>query len=248
MVIGGEVPAKLSAYYVSDFQTVESLTTKLLANDFEILSTTEILKGKTVISITSPELQNTNTFVAVINILVNEKDEEIRVQNPSYFAAAYLQGHFKYGQFSSTLKALKSALGDMYQVKDMVEYSSLKNYHLMFGMPYFLDTVRLARGHELNKLIDENKEILYSLKLPNGNTLVGHKMSLKTNSFLNKIEVANNAQLLPYQSMIKKRKAYMLNPKFYIALSLPLLEMIDFMKITNTPSDIVSSLKKDYQY
>lgn len=247
MVIGGEAPVELSAYYASNFQTVESLTTKLLANNFEILSTTEVLKGKTVLSITSPELQNTNTFVAVLNVLVNTKDKEIRVQNPSYFASAYLRGHFKYGQFKSTLTALKSALGDMYQVKDVVKYTELKDYHLMFGMPYFSDTIRLARGHGLAKKIEENQDILYSLTLPNGSTLVGHKMSLKRNSFLDKIGVPNNAQLLPYQSMIKKRKAYMMDPKFYLSLSLPLLEMGDFMQISDTPNQIVSSLRGDYE-
>jgi uncharacterized protein (DUF302 family) len=249
MVIGGDAPENLTAYYASSPQTIESLKTKLKANGFEVLSTTEILKGKTVISITNDELKNSNTFIAVINILVNGTDE-IRVQNPSYFGAAYLQDKFKYGQFKATLTSLRAVLGEMHLVKDMGEYKGLEEYQFMFGMPYFSDTIELAKGGDLvAKLSGENaeKNLAYTLKLPNGNTLVGHKMRLRTNKFLNKVDAGDNALLLPYQSMIKGDEAYMLDPKFYLALSLPLLTMTDFMKIATAPDAIEKALRRAYK-
>ncbi|SFV50411.1 hypothetical protein MNB_SV-12-744 [hydrothermal vent metagenome] len=248
MVIGDTAPKNLTAYYASSPQTIDSLTTKLKSNGFEVLATTEILKGKTVISITNDELKNTNTFMAVINILVNGKDE-IRVQNPSYFGAAYLQSKFKYGQFKATLTSLQAVLGDMYITTDIGEYSGLKNYNFMFGMPHLDDTIELGKGDLVAKLSGEkaDKYFAYSLKLPNGNTLVGHKMNPRTNKFLNKVEAGNNANLLPYQSIIKGDEAYMLNPKFYLSLSLPRLTMTDFMKIATTPDAIERELKKAYK-
>jgi len=248
MIIGDKAPENISAYYASNPQTIDGLIAKLKANGFEVLATTEILKGKTVVSVTNDELKDTNSFMSVINILVNGEDE-IRVQNPSYFGAAYLQDKFKYGQFNKTLTSLQSVLGDMYLVKDMGEYKELKDYQFMFGMSHLDDTIELAEGDLIAKLSGDkaDKYFAYSLKLPNGNTLVGHKMRMRTNKFLNKVEAGNNANLLPYQSMIKGNEAYMLDPKFYLALSLPLLTMTDFMKIATAPDAIEKALKKSYK-
>jgi len=248
IIIGDKAPENISAYYASNPQTIDGLIAKLKENGFEILATTEILKGKTVISVTNDELKNTNSFISVLNILVNGEDE-VRVQNPSYFGAAYLQSKFKYGQFKKTLTALQTILGDMYMVKDIGEYKELEDYQFMFGMPHLDDTIELAKGNLVAKLSGDKAEkyFAYSLKLPNGNTLVGHKMRMRTNKFLNKVDAGSNALLLPYQSMIKGNEAYMLDPKFYLALSLPLLSMTDFMKIATAPDAIEKALKKAYK-
>ena len=248
MVIGDTAPKNLTAYYTSSPQTIESLTTKLKSNGFEVLATTEILKGKTVISITNDELKNTNTFMAVINILVNGEDE-LRVQNPSYFGAAYLQSKFKYGQFKATLTSLQAVLGDMYITKDIGEYSELEEYNFMFGMPHLDDTIELGEGDLVAKLSGEkaDKYFAYSLKLPNGNTLVGHKLNKRTNKFLGKIDSEHDAGLLPYQTIIQDGKAIMLDPKYYLALSLPLLTMTEFMKIATAPDEIEKDLKRAYK-
>ena len=249
MIISDKAPKNLTAYYASNPQSINSITTKLQANGFTILGKNEILKGKVVITITNNELTKTNSFVSTLNILVNGIDE-VRVQNPSYFGAAYLQKNFKYGQFKSTLISLQSVLGDMYEVSDINEFSELEDYNFMFGMPHLDDTIVLAEGDNLlEKLTGKNSEkyVAYRLKLPNGATLIGHKMRSRDNKFLNKVEAGKNAQLLPYQAMVKDGKAYMLDPKFYLALSLPLLTMSDFMKIATTPDKVEETLKKAYK-
>ena len=249
MTLSDTAPEKLTAYYAANPQTVEGLIEKLKASGFEILGSTEILEGKTVVSVTNDQLKNSNTFLAVLHILVNGT-EEVRVQNPSYFAAAYLRDNYKYGQFRDVLEALQLALGDMYVTEDTIEFSRLKDYNFMPEMPFFGDFVELAEGDNLaDKLSDEDasKYISYSLKLPNGTILVGHKMRTRTNKFLHKIGEGKNAQLLPYHSMIKDGKAYMLDPTFYLALSLPLLSMEEFMKIASTPDEIGLSLRKAYR-
>ncbi|SFV57493.1 hypothetical protein MNB_SV-9-599 [hydrothermal vent metagenome] len=242
IVISDKVPDTISAYFLANPQTIEVLTYNLKINGFEVIATNKILKDKTVISITNEELKNTNSFLSVIHILVNGKDE-LRVQNPSYFGASYLQDKFKYGQFKQTKLALQKALGDMYISRDINKFSKLKDYHFMFGMPSFDDLITLKSEV---KLKDKTK-FAYTLSLPNGSTLIGHKMSLSNNEFLNIVNAENNAQILPYQSIVKDGKAVMLDPKYYLPLSLPLLTMTDFMKIRTIPDDIEAELKKDFK-
>lgn len=243
LTIGGSAPKNLTAYYVANPQTVEGLKAKLSANGFTVLSTYEPLKGKTIVTITNKELQATNSYGAVLNILINGTDE-LKVQNPSYLGAAYLQKDFKYGQFSSTLTSLQAVLGDMYIVKDVTEFDDLEDYNFMMGLPHFDDVIEVSS----NAILPSNKKyIVYSLKLPNGSTLVGHKLTKRTNKFLAKIDSTDKVGLLPYQSMISGKKAVILDPKFYLALSLPLLSMSDFMKIATAPDMIEKDIKKSYK-
>jgi hypothetical protein len=64
----------------------------------------------------------------------------------------------------------------------------------------------------------------------------------KTEGFVNKIG-ADKAILLPYTILIEGGKAYALHPKYYIALSYPLLSMGQFMDISSVPDAIEKALK-----
>jgi len=247
--VGTSEPKELSAYYTAIFQTIEDLRVKLETNGFEILAIDEIFENETVISFTNEALRNTNSFLSVLHMSVS-KDIEVRIQNPSYFGAAFLQDTFKYGQFSETLKALELALGEMYEVEDRLGLSSLSSYHFMLGMPRFDDKIVLSKGSDIvQHVIETNttKYISYVLSLPNGSTLVGHKLSRKTYDYLKKIKVQNNVQIFPYEVMIKDEKAVILSPKYYLALSLPLLSMTDFLKIASAPDQIEKDIKIVYQ-
>ncbi len=249
LILGGEAPEYLTAYYVADMQSLDQIQKKLKANGFTVLAITSILNDKTVITITNDELQKTNTLLATLQVLVNG-EYEVRVQNPSYFGAAYLQDKYKYGQFSATLKALQEALGDMYEVDEKLELDDLAKYQFMFGMPYLDDTITVAVGDDLLEKVmrkDAGTYVAYTLKLPNGAIIVGHKLKNETKQFLTKIKVERNANILPYESMIKEGKAVILDPKYYLALSLPLLHMSDFMKITSTPEEIKNDIKRAYK-
>ena len=247
--IGAPAPEKQSAYYAAQPQHLSKLKTKLEKNGFTILSEEEVLKGHTVLTITNPQLQATNTFMAALNVHLNGTDE-IRIQNPSYLGAAYLGEKYKTGQFVETLKAIESTLGGLYEVNDNYDTDDLGEYHFMMGMPYFSDMMDVAEGEGLEAHITSNKVskyVAYTLKLPNGALLVGHKLRSRTNKFLNKIAAERNANLLPYQSLVKDAKAVMLDPKYYLALSLPLLSMSDFMKIASIPDAIVKEIKRAYK-
>ena len=241
-----KTPETLSTYYVSPLQELNIVKNKLLNHGFEILSTDEILLGEYIITITNDELKATNSYMATLHILVNNITKEIRVQNPSYLGAAYLQEAYKYGQFKKTLMALEKSLGEINEVEEKLDFSDLASYKFMFGMPQLEDTISLMKVSTLENRVN-SKSILYSLKLSNGTTLIGHKLTKRTSKFLKKIGQENNALLLPYESMIKNGEATTLNPKYYLALSMPLLSMGEFMKIVTAPDQIIKDLKKSYQ-
>ena len=246
---GMPAPKKLSTYYVAQFQDVDTLSEKLEENGFKILAKDIILKGTTVITVTNDELLSTNTFLAALHIMVNE-NSEVRVQNPSYFGAAFLGEKFKYGQFTGTLKALQSVLGNMYEVEEKYDLNDLPDYNFMFGMPHFDDTITVAEGKEIGSKLKGSlagKYVSYTLTLPNGTTLVGHKLRSRTYKYLKKIEAEHDALIFPYEVIIQGDKAVMLNPKYYLALSLPLLSMTDFMKIASAPDEIEKDIKRAYK-
>jgi len=227
----------ISTYLVGSPQDKGVVKANLEGYGFSVLSTYSPYPGKTVITITNDELKQTGTFMAAINVLVSSK--EVRAQNPEYLGAAYLGKSYKPGQFKSSVNMLNGALGGLKESKEALKLSDLKHYHFMFGMPYFEDMITVSNTPK------QPKSALYKLKLPNGNTLVGHK--LKDNSFLKKINQTDNAALLPYQSMITSSKVVMLHPKFYLALELPLLKMGNFMKISGAPSQIEDEIKAAYK-
>jgi len=247
--ITSDTPQTLSTYYVAKPQTVEAISMSLEAQGFELLSKEEIFPGKTVISFSNEALKKTNSFLSVLHLLVNAK-KEIRVQNPSYFAAAFLQEKYHYGDFKTTLEALDNALGGMSEVKEHYALSDLASFHFMIGMPNFEDSIVLAKGTDLReKVSDDNASqyISFTLALPNGSVLVGHKLQKKTYAYLKKIKSENNALLFPYEVMIKEGKAVMLSPQYYLALSLPLLSMTDFLQITSAPEEIENDIKRVYR-
>jgi len=245
--IGTPAPEKMSTYYAAKAQDAKSVASKLKANGFTVLATTTPSKKSTasVITITNKELKATNSWLATLNVLVNEK--EVRVQNPSYFGAAYLGDKYKYGQFAGTLKSLQKALGDLHTVEDEFKLSKLPKYQFMMGMPYVDEVIEVGEGTDLVSKLKDNKYVAYSLTLPNGATLVGHALRSRTNKFLQKIDAAHNALILPYRSMIKDGKAVMLDPKYYLAVSLPLLSMGEFMQIASTPAEIEKDIKRTYK-
>ena len=56
--------------------------------------------------------------------------------------------------------------------------------------------------------------------------------------YLHAIEQEKHAVLLPYMVVVKDKKAYILHPKYYLAISLPVLSMGEFMTISDIPGEI----------
>jgi hypothetical protein len=112
----------------------------------------------------------------------------------------------------------------------------------MFAMPYYEDKLEVGSGSDLKSKIQKNakNQIVFSLNLKNGATLYGVKMNGKLGEkyYLNTIKQAKHSVLLPYMVVVKGKKAYILHPKYYLAVSLPALSMGEFMTISNIPGEI----------
>jgi len=241
------LPQKLTTYYSSAIQPIDVLERKLRENGFQVLSIIEVLKGEIVLTISNHELKATNSYLATLQLLVNTVNPEIRVQNPSYFGAAYLQEKYYYGQFKSTLYALKNVLGEMSKVKESYNLDELAHFQFMYGLPFFKDTLQIESKENPLQKVSSSLYIAYTLKLPNGSLLVGHKFKRRNNQFLKTINEEKNAQILPYESIIKDGKVTILDPKYYLALSLPFLDLGTFMKIATAPDSIKREISKAYK-
>ena len=242
------IPQKISAHYVADAQNLHIIKRKLQNNGFHILAISNIFKNQNIITITNQELQNTNSYMATLQVNVNAK--EIRVQNPSYLAAAYLGNTYTYGQFKDTVKALEHVLGTLRNGSQKADFSTLVNYRFMYGLPKKEDILIIKRAAKLVEnlgSIQLNPYIAYILTLPNGATLVGHKLRAKTNKFLEILGQEKNSQVLPYESMIIGNEVSIMNPKYYLALSFPELSLHEFMQIASVPDQIYRNIKKSYK-
>jgi hypothetical protein len=240
------VPQKIAAHYVAKAQELEVVQSRLQENGFQILAISNILEGQNVITITNQELQKTNSYMATLQINVNA--QEVRVQNPSYLAAAYLN-NYTYGQFKDTIEALERALGALHEGNQKANFSALKNYNFMYGLPRKEDILVVTKDSKILEKIAMPKAkhyIAYTLKLPNGNILVGHKLRKRTNQFLNILAQEKNAQVLPYEAMIIGDEVSILNPKYYLALSFPELSLAEFMEIASVPDQIYRNIKRAY--
>jgi hypothetical protein len=234
------VAQSVPAYLIGASASLGDVESKLKANGFEVLATTN-----NVVTITNDELKKTNTYVATLQVYVGMSD--VRVQNPDYFGKAYLGDKYKAGQFSQTNEALTKALGSLKNSPEALDADELPDYHFMMGMPYFDEPITVANKPKIYEKVQGNANVLYSLSLPNGTLLVGHKLSKKTGQFLKTLKQTQNSQILPYEALVFSNKVSMMNPKFYLALSLPKLSLGEFMKISEIPGKIEEDIENAYK-
>jgi len=234
------VAQSVPAYLVGASASLGDVESKLKANGFEVLATTD-----NVVTVTNEELKKTNTYLATIQVYVGAAD--VRVQNPDYFGLAYLGDKYKQGQLSNTVDALKKSLGTLKGSEEKLDANDLPDYHFMMGMPYFDEPITVANKAKVYEKVQGNDKVLYSLVLPNGTILVGHKLGQKTNKFLNTLKQVHNSQILPYEALVYSNKVNIMNPKYYLALSLPQLSMGQFMRISDIPGKIEEDIENAYK-
>ncbi|HFQ61469.1 MAG TPA: hypothetical protein ENK39_04115 [Epsilonproteobacteria bacterium] len=242
----------ISAYYDAVYTPAKVIKSNLKRSGFKVLATYSPAKKSylQVIVFTNKSLKKMSSkkirgFAAIQRILVDTKNNTVRVTNPSYWLHAFLQKDFDSSQASSIKKSLSRALGKLQATKDILDTNELKKYHYAFSMPYYEDMLELKKGSDLLKKINKKKK-LFQVKLSNGSTLVGVKMSKNSEKFIESIG-EDKALLLPYTILIENGTAYALHAKYYLAISYPLLSLGQFMKISSAPDAIERKLKKVFK-
>ena len=251
--IGEVVHSRVSAYIRGKYIDVKEAEKRLKKAGFTILGVTPLdKKGKlTSIVFTDPALtkmasKKNHGFAASLRLLVNKKDNHISITNPVYMAKAFMQDNYDDKVAKATLKKITSNFDNLLNSKDKLKFQLLPKYQFMHGMPQYQDMVVVARGNDLLKKIKNNKKVVFEQKLDNGATLIGVVLGRRTNKFTGRIGT-NNAALLPYPILIENGEAKILDPKYYISVMYPLLQMSEFMTIATVPGAIIRDCGKVFK-
>jgi len=246
---GLEHLGRVSTYLRGAFVSADEVKKKLEKSGFKILSTINLDKDLTVIVFTNKELlelAKNSAYASNLRVLVNKKSKTISISNPIYFQKAFLRDKYNQKVAKSVLNKINSAFDGLKNSKDKLKETLLPEYHFMFGMPKYDDMITVANASNTNALVSKlqnSKQVAFIQKITNDKYLVGVNLSGKAGAFYNTIG-DKNALLLPYPLLISGGKAKILSPKYYIALSYPLLKMSQFMDISSIPDAIEDECKK----
>ncbi len=248
---GHHVPAYLRGAY----ENTATATANLKKAGFTIVKQYNILNYGTNILFTDATLKQEAAkkdrgFIAIMRLYIDKKDHQISITNPIYFGKAFMQDNYSQSVFYKELTKITSVFTGLNSSADQLKFDDLLEYHFMWGMPYYTDFTTLGKGTNealLAKLksYKNGKNFLFDLQLADGSYVVGYKLNKKISSFPKTIGL-KNALVLPYLILISDGKAKILNPKYYLAISYPLLSMGQFMQISSIPGDIESDLKKPF--
>ena len=251
--IGEVVHSRVSAYIRGKYIDVKEAQKRLKKAGFTILAVTPLDKKGKLVSIvfTDPALtkmasKTNHGFAASLRLLVNQKDNHISITNPIYIAKAFMQEGYDEKVAKETLQKITSHFDNLLNSKDKLKFQLLPKYQFMHGMPQYQDMVIVARGDHLLQKIKKNKRVLFEQKLDNGATLIGVVLGRRTNKFTGRIGT-NNAALLPYPVLIENKEAKILDPKYYISVMYPLLQMSEFMTIATVPGAIIKDCEKVFK-
>ena len=251
--IGEVVHGRISAYIRAKLITVKEAEGLLKKAGFTILSVSPITKKGDLISIvfTTKELtamgsKKNRGFASSLRLLVNKKANHISITNPLYMAKGFMQKEFDEKLPKALLAKITSTFKNLLNSKDKLKFQLLPSYQFMHGMPLYQDMITVATGKDMLTKVKKHKRVMFIQKLNNGSTLVGVQLRKRTNKFINKIGT-NNAALLPYPILIENGKAKVLDPKYYISVMYPLLQMSEFMTIATIPGAIVKDCERVFR-
>jgi len=230
-----------------------------------------------VIIISHPALDNAvksvgglTGFAATLRLALTKEGSVINISytNPVYWGNAYFRSDFDKvandytkveAAFKQAVSAVGTAKGNSFGSEEGVELEDLREYHYMFGMPYFDDTEEFGdfNNHaeviaQIEKSLKWGKsgvKLVYKYDVPGTKlTLFGLALDGENgeSNFMPKIDLGSpkHTAFLPYELLVMDNEVHMLHGRFRIALSFPDLTMGTFTKIMSSPGDIEDLLKQ----
>jgi len=250
--------SKISTYLIGKYITPEEAQSKLEIAGFEVVAKYKSVKKGITLVFTNDALKAEaakpgRAYAAVSRLFIDNKEKMISFTNPVYFGKAFMQDQYNHKVFNSVLETINEAFPGLRPSKDELAFDALSKYQFMIGMPYYNDTEKLGKLNSSNsKAVDKayaykkGKLVVFEIKLSDTSTLMGYDLGRRTKKFVKKIG-RENAAILPYCIAIENGQAEALNPKYYIALSYPLLDMGGFMDIAAVPGAIIKDLEKAFK-
>jgi uncharacterized protein (DUF302 family) len=249
MVKNGRVSAYLRGTYIEANEASKKLTDagfKLLSSsivDKKELLTTIVFTNETLIKLADKKDRG---FMGVLRVLIDNDSKQLTISNPLYFSRAFMQDDYDEKVIIEVLKSINKAFGGLKPSKDNLKYTLLPKYQFMFAMPYYQDMIEVGKAGSSQKLLEKlkkSKSFVFSQVLSKDRILVGVNLGKRTSKFIGKVGT-HNALLLPYPILLENGVAKILDPKYYISVSYPMLKMSQFMKISTVPGAIEKDCKK----
>lgn len=245
----------VNAYLVGAYVEASVAKTKLQEAGFEVISSYSPVKGGTTLVFTNDALKAQGAkpkraHASILRIFIDDMEKTISITNPIYFGKAFMQDEYNEKVFTTQFEKINSAFAGLTASKDKLEFDDLADFHFMMGMPYYADFDKLAsaKNEELltkARAYKKGELLVFELKLSENSTLLGYDLGKRTKKFIDKIGRAN-AAVLPYCISIEDGVASALAPKYYLAISYPLLTMGEFMTISTVPGAIIQDLQKPF--
>ena len=255
--------------------SIESVVTKvkgkLTQAGFEIAGAYSPYPGAQIIVVSNNEIKSNavksdlGAFGAGLRVSLTKEGEKIQVTytNPIYQAHAYRMK----GDMAGVRTSLEKTLGFVseYGPEDGLTGKDLRDYQYKWLMPYFDDTLDLAKYgsqkealDKINAIFKQNKTgvtKVYEISLPgkeetvigvamsgaNGNDCSGDQYIMSRIDF----KTLKSTGHLPYEIVISGGKVYALPAEFRIAISFPDLSMMgsnSFASIMCAPDTIKAAL------
>lgn len=230
-VVGRYTPSGLSDYGV------------VVATDGDVLNAIRDIGGGSIVG-------------AAVRVGV-KSDGSVSYINPEYWYRAFFGKKFnRHQQAVKSLESrLKQALGDRGTFGGDVPQDTLAGYRYMFGLESFDDPTLLKAHSSFDAAIatvrknlsagERQTREVYEVVLPKKQLAVfGVAMTDRATgegAWVNKL-IPDYIAALPYEIYVVGGDVYTLHPRFRIALSWPALTMGTFLKIGNTPAEILATL------
>lgn len=232
---------------------------------FKIVGEYKPVASTQVIVVTSDALKSTaskteyGVYGAAIRVALTTVGGKVQIAytNPIYMFNVYRMK----GNLSQVANKLGKALGQQraFGSKNGISPSDLRDWHYMFGMPYFDDQDELASSGNYNEAVKKIEAGLaagkggvkkvYRIDIPGKNETIfgvsinnGAAADKKIMDSIDDKTVSHSAHL-PYELIVSGENAYAFSGKFRIALSFPDLTMGQFMGISTAPDAIKSALE-----
>lgn len=245
---------------------VESCREGLEKEGFEIVGEFSPYADTHILVVTNERLKEVASgsayggFGAAQRVAITKVDDKVQISytNPTYMANVYRLED----DLHEVSEAMAFALGreQDFGSKKGLQVKKLRKYHYMAFMPYFDDTVLLAKHLNHDEAIEKVEAGLaageggvskvYRIDIPGKEeVLFGVALSQGEGADETIMNVVDTAELshaahLPYEILVSGKEVIALHGKFRIAQSFPDLTMGTFMKISGAPDGIAKSLEK----
>ncbi|MFA6192746.1 MAG: hypothetical protein WC665_10385 [Sulfurimonas sp.] len=253
--VGDIENGRVAAYLHSPLVTVEQVKSNLGKAGFTVLAEYKLDEKGEIVSIVFSDkameeaaAKKSRGFASTLRVLIDTQNQTVNISNPIYMMGAFMQEEYDSKIAQDVLKQIRENFEGLKNSGETVKFSVLEHFQFMENMPLYKDMQVIATGtnDELLAKAKGSNKIVYEQHLSNGTIVLGVELDKRTSKFVKKVGYINGG-LLPYPIIIENGEAKILEPRFYISVMYPLLQMSEFMTIATVPGAITADCDKIFR-